>query len=146
MSPTVIVPLLLLLQCLFCTTTRDTRNNYGAVNRTEEQTKSNLTTQNVFFPSSKETFEMRKYGDSSLRARLPLEKQDLRARLRKRHTPFMPEDHWTKANPPRFGATTTNVTAVVNGTARLVCPIGHLQDSAVRSDCFCLSYFMFSNR
>ena len=47
----------------------------------------------------------------------------------KRHTPFMPEDHWKGA--PEFGATNTNVTVMVNGTVDLRCPIGHVMDSAV---------------
>ena len=47
----------------------------------------------------------------------------------RRHTPFMPEDHWK--GPPEFGATATNVSAMVNGTAELRCPIARVQDSAV---------------
>ena len=47
----------------------------------------------------------------------------------RRHTPFMPEDHWK--GPPEFGATVTNVSAMVNGTAELRCPIARVQDSAV---------------
>lgn len=48
----------------------------------------------------------------------------------KRHTPFMPEDHWKGA--PEFGATRTNLTVMVNGTVDIRCPIGHVMDSAVR--------------
>ena len=47
----------------------------------------------------------------------------------RRHTPFMPEDHWK--GPPEFGATETNVSVMVNGTAELRCPIARVQDSAV---------------
>ena len=41
----------------------------------------------------------------------------------------MPEDHWKGA--PEFGATETNVSVMVNGTAELRCPIARVQDSAV---------------
>ena len=51
------------------------------------------------------------------------------SRLHRRHTPFMPEDHWK--GPPEFGATETNVSVMVNGTAELRCPIARVQDSAV---------------
>lgn len=47
----------------------------------------------------------------------------------KRHTPFMPEDHWK--GRPDFGRTDNNVTVMVNGTAELRCPIAKVQDSAV---------------
>ena len=47
----------------------------------------------------------------------------------KRHTPFMPEDHWKGA--PEFGGTQTNLTVMVNGTVDIRCPIGHVMDSAV---------------
>ena len=47
----------------------------------------------------------------------------------RRHTPFMPEEYWKGA--PEFGPTESNVSVMVNGTAELVCPIGHVQDSAV---------------
>ncbi len=46
-----------------------------------------------------------------------------------RHTPFMPDEYWRGA--PEFGPTRQNVSVTVNGTAELVCPIGHVQDSAV---------------
>ena len=47
----------------------------------------------------------------------------------KRHTPFLPDDHWK--GPPQFGQTETNVSVLLDGTAQLKCPIGHVQDSAV---------------
>ena len=47
----------------------------------------------------------------------------------RRHTPFMPEDHWK--GPPEFGETETNLSVMVNGTAELRCPIARVQDSAV---------------
>eukprot|EP00095_Tigriopus_kingsejongensis_P011330 maker-scaffold195_size270011-snap-gene-1.16 protein:Tk11330 transcript:maker-scaffold195_size270011-snap-gene-1.16-mRNA-1 annotation:"hypothetical protein KGM_18218" len=49
-------------------------------------------------------------------------------KLRKRHTPFLPEDHWP--GRPEFGSTITNVTVMVNGTADIRCPIGHIMDSS----------------
>ena len=45
----------------------------------------------------------------------------------KRHTPFLPDDHW-KGGPPEFGPTKTDVDVMINGTVDLVCPIGHVQD------------------
>ena len=40
----------------------------------------------------------------------------------KRHTPFLPEDHsWP--GQPEFGPTERNLTAVVNSTVSLRCPI-----------------------
>ena len=50
----------------------------------------------------------------------------------KRHTPFLPDDHWK--GPPEFGPTKTDRKVMVNGTIDLVCPIGHVQDSAVSPD------------
>lgn len=52
--------------------------------------------------------------------------------LRKRHTPFLPGDYW-KGMRPDFGDTETDVKAMVNGTARLKCPISHVADSGVGS-------------
>ena len=36
----------------------------------------------------------------------------------RRHTPFLPDDHWK--GPPEFGPTETDVRVMVNGTADLV--------------------------
>lgn len=47
----------------------------------------------------------------------------------KRHTPYMPVDHWQGA--PEFGYTESNLTVAVNATAELKCPIGKVQDDAV---------------
>lgn len=50
-------------------------------------------------------------------------------RIHRRHTPFLPEDHWK--GRPDFGTTNTNVTVMVNGTADLRCPISHIMDSSL---------------
>ena len=52
----------------------------------------------------------------------------------RRHTPFMPEDHWK--GPPEFGETEANLSVMVNGTAELRCPIARVQDSAVSEEYF----------
>ena len=52
----------------------------------------------------------------------------------RRHTPFMPEDHWK--GPPEFGETEVNLSVMVNGTAELRCPIARVQDSAVSEEYF----------
>ena len=50
--------------------------------------------------------------------------------LSKRHTPFLPGDYW-KDKRPEFGDTETDVEVMVNGTARLKCPITHVADNSV---------------
>ena len=50
--------------------------------------------------------------------------------IHKRHTPFLPGDYW-KDKRPEFGDTKTDVEVMVNGTARLKCPITHVADSSV---------------
>ena len=50
--------------------------------------------------------------------------------LRKRHTPFLPGDHW-KGMRPDFGPTQTDIEVMVNGTARMKCPITHVSDNRV---------------
>ena len=52
--------------------------------------------------------------------------------IHKRHTPFLPGDYW-KDRRPEFGDTQTEVETMVNGTARLKCPISHVADSSVSS-------------
>ena len=52
--------------------------------------------------------------------------------VNKRHTPFLPGDYW-KDRRPEFGDTNTDVEVMVNGTARLKCPISHVADSSVRN-------------
>ena len=48
----------------------------------------------------------------------------------RRHTPFLPGDYW-QGKRPDFGPTQTNVTVMVNTTAKMVCPISHVADSRV---------------
>ena len=48
----------------------------------------------------------------------------------KRHTPFLPGDYW-KGRRPDFGETDLEPEVMVNGTARLKCPITHVADSSV---------------
>lgn len=50
--------------------------------------------------------------------------------ISKRHTPFLPGDYW-KDKRPEFGDTQTEVQVMVNGTARLKCPISHVADTSV---------------
>ena len=50
--------------------------------------------------------------------------------LKKRHTPFLPGDHW-KGMRPDFGPTETDIEVMVNGTAKLKCPITHVSDNRV---------------
>ena len=50
--------------------------------------------------------------------------------INKRHTPFLPGDYW-KDKRPEFGDTQTDIEVMVNGTARLKCPITHVADSSV---------------
>jgi hypothetical protein len=52
------------------------------------------------------------------------------SKIHKRHTPFLPGDHW-KDKRPEFGNTETEVKVMVNGTAKLKCPITHVADSSV---------------
>ena len=51
-------------------------------------------------------------------------------RLKKRHTPFLPGDHW-KGMRPDFGPTETDIEVMVNGTAKMKCPITHVSDNRV---------------
>ena len=51
-------------------------------------------------------------------------------RLKKRHTPFLPGDHW-KGMRPDFGTTETDIEVMVNGTAKMKCPITHVSDNRV---------------
>ena len=55
--------------------------------------------------------------------------------LTKRHTPFLPGDHW-KGMRPDFGPTETDIEVMVNGTAKMKCPITHVSDNRV-SKIFC---------
>ena len=48
----------------------------------------------------------------------------------KRHTPFLPGDYW-KGRRPDFGETDLSPEVMVNGTAKLKCPITHVADSSV---------------
>ena len=49
---------------------------------------------------------------------------------KRRHTPFLPGDHW-KGLRPDFGPTDTDLEVMVNGTARMKCPITHVSDNRV---------------
>ena len=49
---------------------------------------------------------------------------------KRRHTPFLPGDHW-KGLRPDFGPTQTDLEVMVNGTARMKCPITHVSDNRV---------------
>ena len=49
---------------------------------------------------------------------------------RRRHTPFLPGDHW-KGLRPDFGPTETDIEVMVNGTAKMKCPITHVSDNRV---------------
>ena len=57
--------------------------------------------------------------------------------INKRHTPFLPGDYW-KDKRPEFGDTQTDIEVMVNGTARLKCPITHVADSSVSINTFFL--------
>ena len=57
--------------------------------------------------------------------------------INKRHTPFLPGDYW-KDKRPEFGDTQTDIEVMVNGTARLKCPITHVADSSVSINTFLL--------
>ena len=57
------------------------------------------------------------------------------SRRRRRHTPFLPGDHWQGLRPD-FGHTETDIEVMVNGTARMKCPITHVSDNRVS----CLSW------
>ena len=57
--------------------------------------------------------------------------------INKRHTPFLPGDYW-KDKRPEFGDTQTDIEVMVNGTARLKCPITHVADSSVSINTFSL--------
>lgn len=65
-------------------------------------------------------------------------------RIHRRHTPFLPEDHWK--GRPDFGTTNTNVTVMVNGTADLRCPISHIMDSSVSWSILNSSYVLSTPR
>jgi len=52
------------------------------------------------------------------------------ARRHPRHTPFLPGDYW-KGMRPDFGDTETEVRVMLNGTARMKCPISHVADSRI---------------
>ena len=55
--------------------------------------------------------------------------------LRKpRHTPFLPGDHW-KGLRPDFGSSQTDIEVMVNGTAKMKCPITHVSDNRVSIFC-----------
>ena len=57
---------------------------------------------------------------------------------KRRHTPFLPGDHW-KGLRPDFGPTKTDIEVMVNGTARMKCPITHVSDNRVSTfTCFYL--------
>ena len=49
---------------------------------------------------------------------------------KRRHTPFLPGDHWNGLRPD-FGPTETDIEVMVNGTARMKCPITHVSDNRV---------------
>ena len=57
------------------------------------------------------------------------------SRRQRRHTPFLPGDHWRGLRPD-FGHTETDIEVMVNGTARMKCPITHVSDNRVS----CLSW------
>ena len=50
--------------------------------------------------------------------------------FKKRHTPFLPGDHW-KGMRPDFGPSETDIEVMVNGTAKMKCPITHVSDNRV---------------
>ena len=49
---------------------------------------------------------------------------------KRRHTPFLPSDHWNGLRPD-FGPTETDIEVMVNGTAKMKCPITHVSDNRV---------------
>ena len=66
---------------------------------------------------------------------------------RRRHTPFLPGDHW-KGLRPDFGPTETDIEVMVNGTAKMKCPITHVSDNRVSFVFKMINYamcFYFSN-
>ena len=145
-----VVPLCLVFPLLFSATDtryQDRKNNYprkeeAVVNASSRAVNLTASVVNAFRATAAtiaqgETFQMRRNGDVfkafvSVQSKLGRqEKRRGNVSRDRRHTPFLPNDYWDAEKPPEFGATVTNVTAVVNATARLVCPIGHIQDSAV---------------
>ena len=80
-------------------------------------------THNVF-PYHYSNLQQQKYKLSSMKTT---------KRRHRRHTPFLPGDHW-KGLRPDFGKTETSIQVMVNGTAKMKCPITHVSDNRVSLD------------
>ena len=116
--------------CLLICVTSVSPNSSVASNMPNE-TKKN-TTELYFVPSNENTIhhhysEYQTNNDHRITSTTITTKNLKRKR---RHTPFLPGDHW-KGLRPDFGPTETDLEVMVNGTARMKCPITHVSDNRV---------------
>ena len=119
--------------CLLICVTSVSPNSSVAANMPNETKYVENTTKLYFVPSNENTIyhhysDMQQYQTNNHRITNTITTKNLKRK--RRHTPFLPGDHW-KGLRPDFGPTETDLEVMVNGTARMKCPITHVSDNRV---------------
>ena len=118
--------------CLVICVTSVSPNTSVAASMPNETKKVENTTKLVYFVPSNENSIYHHYSDMQPNNHRITNTVTTTKNLtrKRRHTPFLPGDHW-KGLRPEFGPTETDLEVMVNGTARMKCPITHVSDNRV---------------